>query len=65
MKNEEDGTTATYQLVGPDETDTKGGRISVDSPIGKALLGRSLNETVVVFRPKGEAELTITDIKYV
>ena len=65
LENEEDGSKSTYQLVGPDETDTKGGRISVESPIGKALLGRNKGDTVVVNRPKGEIELTIVTIKYV
>ena len=65
LENEEDGTKSTYQLVGPDETDTRGGRISVESPIGKALLGRNKGDTVLVTRPKGEIELTIVTIKYV
>lgn len=65
LENEEDGTKSTYQLVGPDETDTKTGRISVESPIGRALLGKKKGDTVAVMRPKGEAELTILTIKYV
>ena len=65
LENEEDGAKSVYQLVGPDETDTKGGRISVESPIGKALLGRNKGDTVLVMRPKGEIELTIVAIKYV
>jgi transcription elongation factor GreB len=65
LENEEDGTKSTYQLVGPDETDTKGGKISVESPIGKALLGRNKGDTVLVMRPRGEIELTIVGIKYV
>ena len=65
LVNEEDGMKSTYQLVGSDETDTKGGRISVESPIGKALVGRNKGDTVLVMRPKGEIELTIVAIKYV
>src|SRR5438270_10221341 len=53
LQNEEDGAQSTYQLVGPDETDMKTGKISVESPVGKALLGRSKGDTVVVNRPKG------------
>jgi transcription elongation factor GreB len=64
LENEDDGTQSVYQLVGADETDTKGGRISVESPIGKALIGRNKGETVLVNRPKGEVELTIIGIKY-
>ncbi len=61
---DEDGKRSTYQLVGPDETDTVGGRISIDSPIGKALLGRQKGDSVTVLRPRGEIELTIFQIKY-
>ena len=61
---DEEGVEAVYQLVGPDETDTKGGRISIGSPIGKALLGRRKGESVTVHRPKGEIELTVILIRY-
>jgi transcription elongation factor GreB len=62
---DEDGVKVTYQVVGPDEIDAKGGRVSVDSPIGKALLGKGQNETITVRRPKGEIELTIVVIRYI
>ena len=62
---DEDGHELTYQLVGPDEIDTKGGRISVDSPIGKALLGKRKGDSVAVMRPRGEIELTVLQIRYV
>jgi transcription elongation factor GreB len=65
LENEEDRSSVTYQLVGPDETDAKAGKISVDSPIGKALLGRRGGDSVTVVRPKGEADFTIIGIKYV
>jgi transcription elongation factor GreB len=61
---EEDGARTTYQVVGPDETDTRRGRISVDSPIGRALLGRSVGESVAVHRPLGELQLTVLEIRY-
>jgi len=65
LQNEEGGARTTYQIVGPDETDTRGGRISVESPIGRALVGRRKGETVTVKRPIGEVELTVVAIKYV
>ena len=65
LLNEEDDVQTTYQIVGPDETDTRGGRISVESPIGRALLGRRKDETVTVKRPLGEVDLTVVAIKYV
>jgi transcription elongation factor GreB len=64
LENEEDGTQTTYQIVGPDEIDTKAGKISVDSPVGRALLGRKKGESVTVVRPRGEVELTVLAIAY-
>jgi transcription elongation factor GreB len=60
---DEDGTQSTYQLVGPDEFDVKSGRISMESPLGRSLLGRRLDDTVIVRRPKGDIELTIVDVQ--
>lgn len=59
-----DGTEATYRIVGPDETDSKKGWISSESPVARALLGKGVGDWVVVRRPKGEAELEITSIGY-
>jgi transcription elongation factor GreB len=59
---DEEGETARYQLVGPDEFDAKAGRISLDSPLGKLLLGRRVGDTFVLKRPKGDVELTVLRI---
>ncbi|MDQ3266373.1 MAG: transcription elongation factor GreB [Myxococcota bacterium] len=64
LLEDEDGKQTTYQVVGPDELDTKGGRISVDSPIGRALLGKRPGDSVTVHRPLGEIELTVLKISY-
>jgi transcription elongation factor GreB len=61
---DEDGNRTTYQLVGPDEIDAKGGRISVDSPMGTALLSKRKGDAVLVRRPRGEIEVTILEIAY-
>lgn len=61
---DEEGARTTYQLVGPDETDTRGGKISVESPVGRALLGRRCGDTITVVRPRGEIELTVVEIRY-
>ncbi|MBX5483134.1 MAG: transcription elongation factor GreB [Myxococcaceae bacterium] len=61
---DEDGKVSTYQIVGPDEVDTRGGRISMDSPLGRALLGKRLGDTIEVTRPLGEMEVTIQRIRY-
>ena len=55
----------TYQIVGSDEIDTAGGRISVESPIARALLRKKVGDTVEVIRPRGEIEYTIVQIRYV
>ncbi len=62
---DEEGAKTTYQIVGSDEIDTQGGRISVESPIGKALLRKAVGDSVEVMRPRGEIELTLVSIKYV
>lgn len=61
---DEDGEEQTWQIVGPDEFDVKAGRISVESPFARALLGKKEDDSVVVRRPKGEVELTILEIRY-
>ena len=61
---DEDGRTATYRIVGPDETDLGAGRISIASPMARALLGKRVGDHALVRRPKGEAEVTITAVRY-
>jgi transcription elongation factor GreB len=61
---DEDGNTTTYQIVGSDEIDAAGGRISVESPIGRALLRKQVGDSVEVRRPRGDIELTVVDIRY-
>jgi len=61
---DEDGKTVRYRLVGPDEFDAKAGLISVDSPVGKSLMGQRLDSEVTVRRPKGETVYTILSIDY-
>jgi len=61
---DEDGTETTYKIVGVDEIDGKSGAISWKSPIGRALIGKALDDTVVVKWHAGRRELTITEIDY-
>jgi len=65
LEHDDDGSKVTYVLVGPDETDLKSSRISVDSPVGKALMGKREGDLVTVRRPKGEVDFTIIAIRYV
>ena len=60
----EDGRSVEYQIVGPDEFDVETGRISMDSPLGSALLGKCAGDEVAVRRPKGDAVFEITGVRY-
>lgn len=57
------GDEATYMVVGSEEADMLSGKISFQSPIGSAVLGKRKGEKVVVLTPKGEVSYTIVDIK--
>ena len=61
---DEEGIRQKYQLVGPDEFDAAAGRISVDSPVGRALMGKRLDDEVRIRRPKGDALYTVLKIEY-
>jgi len=54
---------ATYQIVGENESDPALGKISVNSPIAKAILGKRIGETIKVIVPSGEKECKIIKIK--
>ncbi len=58
------GKEIVYRIVGVDEIDADSGDISWKSPIGRALLGKELDDTVIVKWHAGRRELTITDIDY-
>jgi transcription elongation factor GreB len=58
------GRSMTVTLVGKDEIDPMAGRFSLESPIGKALLGKRQGETALVSTPKGEVNWSIKAIRY-
>ncbi len=58
----EDGTRARYEIVGPDEATPEVGRISVTSPVARALMGQRIGANVIVKKPRGDEELTIVDV---
>jgi len=60
----EDDQEKIYRLVGPDEWDVKQGDISIDSPMARALLGKQVDDEVVVQTPEGERVFDIIHIKY-
>ncbi len=60
---EEESDPETYQVVGPKEADPRKGRISNESPIGRALIGSRLGETIQVDTPGGSIRLKILSIE--
>ena len=60
----EDGAQSRYRIVGPDEFDMAPGYISMDSPLGRALLRRRIDEEVVVETPGGARAYFIVSIEY-
>lgn len=60
----EDGTERRYRLVGPDEFDVDSGLISVDAPLGRALLGKREGDVVKVPRPAGTVEVTLLEVSW-
>ncbi|MBZ4411744.1 GreA/GreB family elongation factor [Myxococcus sp. XM-1-1-1] len=61
---DEDGERTRYRIVGLDEADVKSGRLSVESPLARALLGKEVGEAVVVERPRGAVEYTVVSVEY-
>ncbi|MBX3666528.1 MAG: transcription elongation factor GreA [Burkholderiales bacterium] len=59
------GGTVTYQIVGDDEADIKQGKISISSPIARALIGKYAGDVAEVQAPGGVREYEIIDVRYV
>ncbi len=55
----------TYQIVGDDEADIKIGKISVYSPIARALVGKSIDDVAIVKAPNGDIEYEICDVEHI
>ena len=55
---------SSYLIVGPDEANPSEGRISFQSPLGKALMKRKVGDVVTVLRPVGEIDLEVVTIEY-
>ena len=59
------GTMVTYQIVGDDEADIKEGKISISSPLSRALIGKYPGDVAEVLAPGGVREYEILDVKYI
>jgi len=60
---DEAGRRVTWRIVGPDEADPRGGAVSVDAPLARALLGRRAGDEVEVARPGGGAEIKVIEVR--
>jgi len=65
LEDTNSGDTVTYQIVGDDEADIKQGKISISSPLARALIGRSPGDVAEVRAPGGVREYEILDVKYI
>ncbi len=61
---DEAGSPRRHRIVGPDEFDREPGYISIDSPLGRALLGRRVDEELEVALPAGRQRFTVLAIEY-
>ena len=60
----EDGETRTWRLVDREESDPKAGRISIQSPVGRALVGKREGDEAVVVLPKGTTVYEVIEVRY-
>ncbi|MDY0060120.1 MAG: transcription elongation factor GreA [Myxococcota bacterium] len=58
------GESRTYQIVGADESDPKQGRISIESPIARALIGKEEGDEVILRTPSGARTVEITEVRF-
>ena len=61
---DENGKKSSYLIVGPDEANPSDGKISFQSPLGRALMKRKVGDVVTVTRPAGELEIEVKAIRY-
>ncbi len=65
LLNVETEEVVTYQIVGDDEADVKAGKISVNSPIARGLIGKSEGDEVTIKIPSGDVEYDIESVKHI
>ena len=65
LEDQDDGKSISYQIVGEDEADIKTGRISITSPIARALVGKSAGDVVDVVAPGGKHSYEVMQVRYI
>jgi transcription elongation factor GreB len=61
---DEEGEKVEYRVVGPDEFDAAEGKLSMDSPLGKAMLGKEVDDEITISTPKGIKVFYVSKIRY-
>ncbi|MDR2220337.1 MAG: transcription elongation factor GreA [Methylobacillus sp.] len=64
LEDQENGDSVTYQIVGDDEADIKVGKISVSSPIARALIGKYAGDVAEVMAPGGVRAYEVLEVRY-
>ena len=64
LEDQDSGKQVTYQIVGEDEANIKGGKISINSPIARALIGKFAGDIAQVQAPGGLREYEVLDVRY-
>jgi len=64
LSDTDSGDEVTYQIVGTHESDVKGGKISIESPLAKSLIGKSVEDLVKLRTARGDKEFEILEILY-
>lgn len=64
ISNVDSGDEVTYQIVGEDEADIKQNKISVSSPIARALIGKYVDDEAIVHAPQGETSYEVVKVDY-
>jgi transcription elongation factor GreA len=65
VEDMDSGDVSTYQIVGDDEADIKQGKISISSPIARALIGKHIGDQAEVMAPGGVRSYEVLDVRYV
>jgi transcription elongation factor GreA len=65
IEDADTGKSVVYQIVGEDEADIKAGRISIGSPIARAMIGKEAGDTFIVKAPGGDVEYEVISIQYI
>ncbi|HAW45084.1 MAG TPA: transcription elongation factor GreA [Sutterella sp.] len=65
LEDDDSGDVLTYQVVGDDESDIAQNRVSVSSPIARAMIGRSIGDEVTVHAPSGDKTYWIDSVEYI